>query len=241
MQKDEQVLSKPRSEAANPEIIRLAKLTWWRIAYRNLLRWFSKILVLIWTRTRVVGLDNIPQIGPALIVANHLGDADFILGLAYSTSIVEPFAKIELYEIPVLGKILDAYGVIWVHRGQPDRRALRVVMEAMKQKRIVGIAPEGRESLTGALEEGTDGATYLALKSDVPIIPVTFTGTENRRVFNNMKRFKRTEVTVTIGKPFRLAWEDSLRQSIKLGTDTIMYTLARQLPEKYQGFYKVEN
>lgn len=241
MQKDEQVLSKPRSEVVNPEIIRLAKLTWWRIAYRILLRWFSKLLVLLWTRTRVLGLGNIPQIGPALIVANHLGDADFILGLAYSTSIVEPFAKIELYEIPVLGKVLDAYGVIWVHRGQPDRRALRVVMEAMKQKRILAIAPEGRESLTGALEEGTDGAAYLALKSDAPIIPVTFTGTENWRVFNNMKRFKRTEVSVTIGKPFRLERVDSLRQSIELGTDTIMHTLARQLPEKYQGFYKVEN
>ena len=75
-----------------------------------------------------------------------------------------PLTKIELYEIPLLGKVLDLYGVIWVRRGQPDRRALRAVMEAMDDKRMVAIAPEGRESLTGALEEGTGGAAYLALR-----------------------------------------------------------------------------
>ena len=142
------------------------------------------MLVFIWTRAEVVGLENIPPKGPALFVANHLGDADFILGLAYAPTIVEPFAKIELYDIPFLGKVLDAYGIIWVHRGQPDRRALRAVMEAMKKERMVAIAPEGRESLTGALEEGTGGAAYLALKTDAPIIPVTFTGTENKRVYS---------------------------------------------------------
>jgi 1-acyl-sn-glycerol-3-phosphate acyltransferase len=238
MVKDNIVLPKPRSEVINPEITRLTKLTSVRRIYRSLLRWFSNLLVIIWTRVQVEGLENIPEEGPGLIVANHLGDADFVIGLAYAPLVVEPFAKIELFDIPILGKLLDAYGVIWVHRGQPDRRALRVVMEAMKQRRMVGLAPEGRESLTGELEEGTGGAAYLALKTGAPIIPVTFTGTENERVFNNMKRLKRTDVTVTIGKPFRLQRLDKLRPSIKKGTEVIMQTLAQQLPLEYRGFYK---
>ena len=239
MPEERTILPKPRSDILNPEITRLAQLTAGRKIYRNLMRWFSKMLVFIWTRAEVVGLENIPPKGPALFVANHLGDADFILGLAYAPTIVEPFAKIELYDIPVLGKVLDAYGIIWVHRGQPDRRALRAVMEAMKQERMVAIAPEGRESLTGALEEGTGGAAYLALKTDAPIIPVTFTGTENKRVFNNMKRLKRTGVTLTIGKSFRLERSLDRRTSIEKGTEEIMYTLAQQLPAEYRGVYKV--
>jgi 1-acyl-sn-glycerol-3-phosphate acyltransferase len=203
-----------------------------------MLCWFSKLLVILWTRAEVVGLENIPEEGPGLLVANHLGDADFVLGLAYAPLVVEPIVKIEIFDLPILGKVLDAYGVIWVHRGQPDRRALRVIMEAMKQKRMVGIAPEGRESLTGALEEGTDGAAYLALKTEAPIIPVTFTGTENARVLNNLKRFRRTDITVTIGKPFQLERSDELRPSIKKGTELIMQTLAQQLPLEYRGFYK---
>lgn len=241
MLKERPIPPKPRSEVVNPRITRLQKLTWGRIIFRRFMRWFSKFMVFICTRTVIEGLENIPQKGPAIIVANHLGDADFILGLAYSPLIVDPLTKIELYEIPILGKVLDAYGVIWVHRGQPDRRAVRVVMEAMKENRMVAIAPEGRESLTGALEKGTDGAAYLALKTSAPVLPVTFTGTENSRVFDNLKRLKRTDITVTIGKPFQLERDGDLRSSMKMGTETIMHTLARQLPVGYRGYYQVED
>src|SRR4030067_146028 len=117
-----------------------------------------------------------------MVVSNHLGDADLIVGMAYSPYEVEILSKAELYDYPILGKLMDAYGVIWVHRGQPDRRALRAALEALRQGRVVGIAPEGRESLTGSLEEGTGGAAYLALKADGPILPVTFTGTQKATV-----------------------------------------------------------
>jgi 1-acyl-sn-glycerol-3-phosphate acyltransferase len=237
---EETISPKPRSEVVNPQLTRLAQLTLGRKVLRHFVRWLSKLLVFLWTRSELIGSENIPQKGPALLVSNHLGDADLILGFAYAPPIVEPFAKIELYDIPILGRLLDAYGVIWVHRGQPDRRALRAVMEAMQQGRMVGIAPEGRESLTGALEEGTDGAAYLALRADIPITPITFTGTENKRVFHNMKRFKRTDVSVTIGKPFRLEKFLDLRDSIKFGTKKIMHTLAQQLPSHYRGFYEYE-
>jgi 1-acyl-sn-glycerol-3-phosphate acyltransferase len=194
-------------------------------------------MVFLFTSCQITGLENLPAEGPALIVTNHLGDADLIVGFAFTPTIVEPFVKIELVEIPIVGSFLDAYGVIWVHRGQPDRKALRTVREAMQGKRIVGIAPEGRESLTGSLEEGTDGAAYIALSNDVPIIPITFTGTENKRLFNNMKRLRKTDVTVTIGPSFRLERYEDRRLSLKNGTQQIMKTLAKQLPDEYRGYY----
>lgn len=240
MPTENSISPKPRSDVINPQLTRLAELTWGRRLLRQFVRWLSKLLVFLWTRSEIIGLENIPQEGPALLVSNHLGDADLILGFAYVPPIAEPIAKIELYDIPLLGRLLNAYGIIWVHRGQPDRRAIRTALDAMKEGRLVGIAPEGRESLTGALEEGTDGAAYLALKADVPITPITFTGTENKRVFSNMKRFKRTDVSVTIGKPFHLEKFPDRRDSIKLGTKKIMYTLAQQLPIEYRGFYEHE-
>ena len=133
---------KPRSEVLRPGMTRLAQLTWWRKLYRCAVHLLSRFLVVLCTRSRVTGLEHIPRSGPGLLVSNHLGDADLILGFAYAPQIVEPFAKIELYDIPLLGWLLDTYGVIWVRRGQPDRKALRVVMEAMKQCRMVGITPE---------------------------------------------------------------------------------------------------
>jgi len=234
------IQSKPQSEVTRSELIILPALTPWRSLVRILICWFSRLLVFIWTRPVVRGLGNIPKQGAALLISNHLGDADLVLGLAFSPVIVEIVPKIELIEIPILGSLLQAYGVIWVRRGQPDRKALRAILQGLKEGRKVGLAPEGRESLTGTLEEGTGGAAYLALKADVPLIPVTFTGTENRRVFTNLKHLRRTNVSITIGPPFRLENLPDWREAVTQGTKTIMYTLARQLPPAYRGVYKIE-
>jgi 1-acyl-sn-glycerol-3-phosphate acyltransferase len=145
--------------------------------------------------------------------------------------------KVELYDLAVVGWLMDAYGVIWVHRGQPDRRALRAALEGLQEGRIISLAPEGRESLTGSLEEGSGGAAYLALKSGAPIVPVTFTGTENARVYGNMKRLRRTPVTITVGPRFTLQDLPDRKEAIRLGTEQIMQTLAAQLPPEYRGIY----
>ena len=228
---------KPRSQIYRPELTRLPPINFWRRLARKLLCWLSRCLIIIWTRPEVEGLENLPKKGSALIVSNHLGDADLILGIAYAPRDVDPVAKIELRFIPVLGWLLEAYGVIWIHRGQPDRRAVRAVLQGLAEGRLIAIAPEGRESLTGALEEGTQGAAYLALKADTSLVPVTFTGTENSRIFENIKRFKRIGVSMTIGKPFRIADSPNRHQAIESGTKEIMQVLANLLPPAYRGYY----
>lgn len=231
---------KPRSEDYRPEIIRMPRLTIWRRAFRRLVIWFLRVMVAVFTRPHITGLENIPKQGAVLSVSNHLGDVDALVGLAFSRRPVDIIAKAELYDIPLFGRLLDAYGVIWVHRGQPDRRALRVAINSLKQGRLVAIAPEGRESLTGALEEGTGGAAFIATKADVPILPVTFTGTENSRVMNNLRRFRRTDISMTIGQPFRLHPSRSTKNAVKAGTVQIMEALASQLPEEYRGVYQLK-
>ncbi len=108
----------------------------------------------------------------------------------------------------------------------------------MKEGRLIAIAPEGRESLTGSLEGGTGGAAYLALKMDVPLIPVTFTGTENKRIYTNLKHFRRTDITLTIGTAFNLKQMPDWREAVTEGTDLIMRKLAQQLPPAYRGIYE---
>jgi 1-acyl-sn-glycerol-3-phosphate acyltransferase len=190
------------------------------------------------TKVEVNGLENLSRRGPALVVANHLGDADVLVGLAYVSSGFDAVAKVELYDFPVLGFLMESFGVIWIHRGQPDRQALRCVLEGLEEGRVIYIAPEGRESVTGSLEEGTQGAAYLALKAGVPLIPMTFTGTENKRVFANLKRLRRTRITLTVGPPFELEQLPDWRESVRVGTLTIMKKLAEQLPEEYRGVYR---
>jgi len=241
MSQDQNLSQKPVAEIVRPEITRLPELTLSRRFIRRVLICLVKITVRLFTKVKVSGIENIPLQGPILVVTNHLGDADLLIGVAITPRAIETFVKSELRDYPVLGQFLEAFGVIWIHRGYQDRRAIRVALRALSEGRMLGIAPEGRESLTGALEEGTNGAAYLALKANVPILPVTFTGTENHQIFPNIKRLRRTHVTVTIGQPFILPSHESPRTAISKGTETIMYKLASQLPIDYQGVYQMSD
>lgn len=187
------------------------------------------------------GLENFPQRGPGLIVLNHLGDADIVVILSQlQTFNVDPLGASNLHDdYPWLGVLGDLYGTIWLHRGRPDRRAITCAMEAFQRSRFVSIAPEGRESLAGGLEEGLNGAAFLALKADVPVIPIAVTGTEDPRVYN-FTRWDRPPVTMTVGQPFRLEKCGDRHADLANGTGRIMRELARLLPPEYRGVYKEE-
>jgi 1-acyl-sn-glycerol-3-phosphate acyltransferase len=134
--------------------------------------------------------------------------------------------------------VFRAYGIIWVHRGQPDRKAIRAALEALAEGRVVTLAPEGRQSVIGGLEDGNDGAAFLALKSGAPIVPVGMTGVENNNIYGHLKRLKRAPVTLSVGKPFFLREQADRQATIREGTRQIMESLASLLPEDYRGKYK---
>src|SRR5262249_32274619 len=156
-----------------------------------------KLLALATMRATVTGMENFPKQGPALVVINHLGDADAVLLAASIPSVIEGMAKIELNDHWLVGPIFRAYGVIWIHQGMPDRRALRAALEALVEGRIVTIAPEGRQSVIRGLEEGMGGAAFLALRSGAPIVPIVMTGTENSNIYGHLKKWARTPVTLS--------------------------------------------
>lgn len=238
MQRKQPKLQKPRSEKIRPELTRLPNLNTWRIILRSILRFLAKVLLRLTARIEIRGLDNFPRNGPALIVTNHIGDADVLLGLAFLPTFINPVAKTELFDFPVLGRLMDAYGVVWIHRGQADRRALRAACQVLEEGRFLAIAPEGRESVTGSLEEGTRGAAFIALKTDVPLLPITFTGTENTRIYGNLKKLRRSRITMTVGSTFKLKSGMDKQQSLKEGTRDIMMRLADLLPKEYRGIYQ---
>ncbi len=228
---------KPVTEFWRPEWVELPKLTPARWIFRHFAQSALWLIALFTMKSQVRGMENFPKQGPALIIINHLGDADAVLLGASIPYPIDPLAKIELHDHPAVGRIFRAFGVIWIHRGQPDRRALHAVLDGLEEGRVIGMAPEGRESATGALEDGNEGAAFIALKSGVPIIPIVMTGTENERIFGNLRKFKRTRVTLTVGKPFLLKESSNRRTRLQDGTRQIMETLAAMLPESYRGSY----
>lgn len=229
---------KPITDWWRPDLVALPKMTLARRVFRILGRVLSKLAVFYMTDATVSGIENFPKHGPALVVINHLGDADAVLLGASIPRIIDGMGKIELNEHWLAGPFLRAYGVIWVHRGKPDRRAIRAALDGLSQGRMIALAPEGRQSTEGGLEEGTEGAAFLAMKSGAQIVPVAMTGTENENVYNG-KWWKRAKVTLSVGKPFHLKEYDDRQTMLHEGTRQIMSSLAELLPESYQGKYRV--
>ncbi len=229
---------KPITEVWRPELVALPRLTLARRFFRQVARLIMKFLIFTLTRATVTGMEHFPKKGPAVVVINHLGDADAVLLGASIPYMIEAMGKIELYEEWFAGPILRAYGIIWVHRGRPDRKALRAAMDGLAEGRLIAIAPEGRQSVIGGLEDGNEGAAFLALKTGAPIVPIAMTGTENENIYGHLKRFQRARVTLSVGKPFYLQEQADRQTMLREGTRQIMESLASLLPESYRGKYK---
>lgn len=227
---------KPVTDWWRPDLVELPKLTFARRVFRFFGRGLAKLATFYMMSATVRGMENFPKRGPALVVINHLGDADVVLLAAVIPRSIDGMGKIELNEHWFVGPIFRAYGVIWVHRGKADRKAIRATLDGLSQGRMIAIAPEGRQSMHGDLEEGTDGAAFLALKSGAQIVPVAMTGTENENIYNG-KWWKRARVTLSVGKSFHLKENDNRQTMLREGTKQIMESLADLLPESYQGKY----
>ena len=141
--------------------------------------------------TRVVhgvrpGNDPLPKTGPALLVSNHRSGVDPLVIGAHTNRVVRFMMAREYYLVPLLRRILDIVKVIPVNRDGHDFAATKRALRALQNGEVVGIFPEGRirhlSPDTPFTESGADdavkhGAALLALRANVPIIPVYVDGT----------------------------------------------------------------
>ncbi len=200
---------------------------------------FLILLFKILTRWEVEGRENLPPGGPLLVVFNHLGHLDPALLMATLPWRITGLAVAGLREVPVTGFLLRLGGAIWVNRGHYDREALRKALAVLERGDVLVIAPEGRISLSRALERGKTGPVFLAQRANVPILPIGITGTEEAP--EKLKRFQRPHLRVIIGQVFRLSERPpgrSRKEQLRANSGFIMRRLAELLPEKYRGVYR---
>lgn len=122
---------------------------------------------------RVEGLGHVPAAGGALLASNHLSYLDPpVLAAAVPHRQVYFMAKKELFEAPLLGRLLDSYGSFPVERGSGDRRAVDRALGLLGRGQLMGIYPEGTRSPDGSLQPGRIGVAALALRAGVPVVPL---------------------------------------------------------------------
>lgn len=207
---------------------------------RNFLRGIVRLLINLIARVEVSGYEYLPAEGNCVVATNHLGIIDVPMGL-YALNRWDMFVMIgEKWEkVGLFRWVAKYFNLIFIDRFNPDIKTLRKVISLMEENRILVIAPEGTRSRTGALIEAKPGVSYLAAKLDRPIVPVAITGTEDKVLLANLKKLRRSHITVTAGPAFTLPPlpRENRDEVLKQYTDEIMCHIAAILPEKYRGVY----
>jgi 1-acyl-sn-glycerol-3-phosphate acyltransferase len=208
---------------------------------RYILRTLIRLLFNLIARVEVSGYEHVPTKGNFVIATNHLGIVDAPLAF-YALDRWDLFVLIgEKWEKnPFLRWLGKHFNFIYIDRFNPDIKALRKVMALMDEGKNLVIAPEGTRSRTGALIEGKPGVSYLATRLGQPIIPVAIWGTEDEVIFGNLKRLRRSHITLKAGPAFTLPPlpRQNRDEVLKQYTDEIMCRIAALLPEKHRGVYK---
>lgn len=191
------------------------------------------------TDIEVNGMEKLPE-GNVIVAANHLGrlDTAALLCILDREDIIMPVAE-KYKDHPLYGAIGRAANAVWLNRFEADYSAFRQILDRMKQGGLLVIAPEGTRSKTEALQEAKMGVAFLASKSGYPVLPVAVTGTEDRLIVENLKRFRRSKITATAAE---LMYIDipkgpGREEALRTATDEIMCQIAARLPEKYRGVY----
>jgi len=202
---------------------------------RSIVRFIMKLIADI----EVNGIEKLPS-GNVIVAANHLGrlDTAVLLCIMDREDIIMPVAE-KYRDHPLYGAIGRAANAIWLNRFEADYSALRQILSRMKGGGMLVIAPEGTRSKTEALQAGKMGVAFLAGKSGYPVLPVAITGTEDRRVLENLKRFRRSKITVTASELMEIQFPlgKGREQAMRVATDEIMCRIAAILPESYRGVY----
>ncbi|MGH2582115.1 MAG: lysophospholipid acyltransferase family protein [Anaerolineales bacterium] len=197
----------------------------------------SRLLRII-SRVSITGQENIPKEGPVIFTINHLGLLDPLLGyVGAGRTDVTGWVADKHTKNPLISYFVNSLGGIWIDRENVDMQALRKAIQALKDGRLFGLAPEGTRSPTGALIPAKEGASYLALSTGAPVVAGAITGTE--KVPRGWLRLTRPQIGIRIGKPFYLVQDKTKdrEKAMEQATDEIMCRIAALLPVRYRGVY----
>jgi len=197
----------------------------------------------ITTRREITGIDNIPKEGTVILTGNHIGILDGIMVptipmLAKHPNLIVVVA--EKYEaVPLFRWAVNNLNFMFIDRFNPDIRTMKKVLTQLNSNGILVIAPEGTRSPNASLIEGKSGSAYLAAKTGAQVVPFGVTGTEDSERRIRFKKFRRLDVKIRVGAPFKIPPLPKINREefLQKYTDEIMCQIAALLPPSYRGVY----
>jgi 1-acyl-sn-glycerol-3-phosphate acyltransferase len=169
----------------------------------NIARFWARILV--WgagCSLEICGAENLRKSPVAVYASNHTSYMDTPVIFAALPFQFRILAKKELWPIAFIGWYLDRSGQIPIDTNNPHATlsSLGIGVKALRSGMPLFVFPEGGRTPTGELQNFLSGAAYLAIRAQVPLVPIALSGVYDLLPIHTRHLYP-SHLTLTVGEP----------------------------------------
>ncbi|OGW37370.1 MAG: hypothetical protein A2Y97_05655 [Nitrospirae bacterium RBG_13_39_12] len=157
------------------------------------------IILRVFYRFEVIGHENIPEKGGAIVAANHISYLDPLVIGSASKRRATYMAKEGLFKIPLIGTFVRSFSFP-VRRGRPQPSTIKEAVRRLKHGELIVMFPEGGRSVDGKILDIKRGVGVIAALSKMPVVPALISGTA-KALPAGAKFLKPSKIKVIFGKP----------------------------------------
>jgi 1-acyl-sn-glycerol-3-phosphate acyltransferase len=173
-----------------------------RMQHRIAHFWGRNMVRFSFSRLTIQGAENFRKFPVAVYVSNHTSymDTPVIFGsLPFQFRIL---AKKDLWKWPMIGWYLGRSGQMPIDLENPHATlsSLGGAVKALRAGMPLFVFPEGGRTSDGALRPFLPGAAYLAIRAQVPIVPIALSGVYDLLPIHT-RHFYPCKLTVRVGEP----------------------------------------
>jgi 1-acyl-sn-glycerol-3-phosphate acyltransferase len=154
-------------------------------------------------RVEIRGREHVPSSGPYVIAPVHRSNIDTLLAGCLTHRRIRFMGKDSLWKRRWSAALFSSLGGFPVHRGTPDREALRTCEEALQGGEPVVLFPEGTRRSGPTVQPLFEGASFVAARAGVPILPVGIGGSE-WAMPRGKRRILPVKVVMVVGPPIEV-------------------------------------
>lgn len=175
--------------------------------YRPLVSTVKGLFKLLGLKFDIVGQENIPLAGGAILAINHTSFLDYAFaGLPPDRAghrLVRFMAKEGIFKHSVAGPMMRGMRHISVNR-DAGSEAFRQGVRALKEGELLGVFPEGTMSRSFELISFKSGAVRMAAMAQVPIIPMVVFGGQRILGYGHKDFSRGKTIAITVGQPIMI-------------------------------------
>src|SRR5436190_873629 len=152
-----------------------------RIVFYMAIRAMARGLLKVFFGARAFGVENIPQKGALLMVANHQSYLDPpTIGCFVGKRHLEFLARASLFKFKPFAWLISLLNSVPIQDDQGDSAAIREILRRLEGGRAILIFPEGSRSTDGAIHEFKRGAALIMMLAKCEVQPVAIVGAFER-------------------------------------------------------------